>query len=602
MTAMAKQPVPEEAPAHTQGLGDELSIWFKLTPLLKGGLDNPMRILMHMAERYGPVIPINLANQRIVLLTDPEHFKYVLVTKADSYIKYFDGLKPIFGKSMITNDGVLWQKIRMPQQPAFHPDMFAEYIPYFLAAIRTKMDIWAQVAKSGETIEMVEQTWTLAADMICKALFDRDMPFNPHFVFKCVKTYTDVMNHKEIRLKRQAGEVFEITEEDAAKAMEVWASVPPAVFGADPREERERTLLKMIEAAVADPAVPEFDQQQAIDELKQYLWAGTETTALTLAWALYETARNPEAAERIRKEGETGLRRPRADGGRLLGLAYTRAVIQETMRLYPPIWGLIRVASEADEIGGKPINPGDRIVLFAYGAHHNPKLLGGARRSSARAVDGRRRQEAGEVQLPAVRRRQALVHRRRHEPGREHAGAVDPAAPLPARVRRQRAARHQRDRDADAQGRPHVQDPRAELRRRRRRLGKRAPRSDRRRGAIRLLHEIAQLHDAVGIRLAPVEDERLMPPQVVQNREPAAEHHRHEKDLHEIDVAVLERRLHGDRAADDPDVLRRGEPRLLQRPQHAARRRRHALRDLSQKLRRENEYRLAAYTASRPAP
>ena len=205
MTATAKQPAPEEDRAHTQGLGDESSIWFKLTPLLKGGRDNPMRILMQMAERYGPVIPVNLANQRIVLLTDPEHFKYVLVTKADSYIKYFDGLKPIFGKSMITNDGALWQKIRMPQQPAFHPDMFAEYIPYFLAAIRTKMDLWAKLAKSGETFEMVEQTWTLAADMICKALFDRDMPFNPHFVFKCVKTYTDVMNHKEIRLKRSGG-------------------------------------------------------------------------------------------------------------------------------------------------------------------------------------------------------------------------------------------------------------------------------------------------------------------------------------------------------------------------------------------------------------
>ena len=57
---------------------------------------------------------------------------------------------------------------------------------------------------------MVEQTWTLAADMICKALFDREMPFNPHFVFKCVKTYTNVMNHKAIRLKKVAGEEFEI--------------------------------------------------------------------------------------------------------------------------------------------------------------------------------------------------------------------------------------------------------------------------------------------------------------------------------------------------------------------------------------------------------
>ncbi len=371
---MSIQQSTQQKPSPAQGLGDESSIWFKLTALTKTDADNPMRILMQMADRYGPVIPVNIGNQRVVLLTEPEHFKHVLVAKADSYVKYFDGLKPIFGKSMITNDGALWQKIRMPQQPAFHPDMFAEYIPYFNQAIKAKMATWAEYARSGESFEMVEQTWTLAADMICKALFDRDMPFNPHFVFKSVKIYTDVMNHKEIRLKRQAGELFEVTDEDAAKAMEAWWSVPPAVIAADPREGRERTLLKMIQAAVADESFPEFDQEQAVDELKQYLWAGTETTALTLAWSLYETARHPEAAERIRREGEevVGDREPTAAD--YSALAYTRAVIQETMRLYPPIWGLIRVAAEHDVIGEKEVRPGDRIVLFAYGAHHNPKF------------------------------------------------------------------------------------------------------------------------------------------------------------------------------------------------------------------------------------
>jgi len=252
--------------------------------------------------------------------------------------------------------------------------MFAEYIPYFLAAIRTKMEAWGRLAETGETVEMVEQTWTLAADMICKALFDRDMPFNPHFVFKCVKTYTDVMNHKSIRLKKVAGEEFEITEENAAKAMEVWAGVPPEVIAADPREDRERTLLKMIEAAVADPSIPEFDRQQAVDELKQYLWAGTETTALTLAWALYLTSRQPEAADRIRREGEMtyGDREPTAAD--YSALAYTRAVIQETMRLYPPIWMLVRVAAKPDTIDGKEIRVGDKVALFAYGAHHSPKF------------------------------------------------------------------------------------------------------------------------------------------------------------------------------------------------------------------------------------
>jgi len=360
-------------PPNAHQLGEESSIWFNLTPLSKGGT-NPMTTLMRMAERYGGVIPMNMGNQRVVLLTEPDHFKRVLVTKVDDYIKYFDGLRPVFGKSMITHDGALWQKIRMPQQPAFHPDMFAEYIPYFLEAIRTKMENWRRLSQTGETIEMVEQTWTLAADMICKALFDRDMPFNPHFIFKCVKTYTDVGNHKSIRVRRVTGEDFEIAEEDTSKAMDEWAGVPPMVIAADPREARERTLLKMIQEAVADPAIPEFDQQQAVDELKQYLWAGTETTALTLAWALYLTARHPEAAERIRKEGEAtyGDREPTAAD--YSALAYTRAVIQETMRLYPPIWSLIRVAAKPDEIEGKEIRPGDRVVLFAYGAHHSAKF------------------------------------------------------------------------------------------------------------------------------------------------------------------------------------------------------------------------------------
>ncbi len=363
------------SPAHTQGLGEQESIWFKLSALHKGDNHNPMTVLMQLSERYGGVIPINMGNQRVVFLSEPEHFKRVLVQKVDDYIKYFDGLKPIFGKSMITHDGVLWQKIRMPQQPAFHPDMFAEYIPYFLSAIQTKMETWTELAKTGETVEMVEQTWTLAADMICKALFDREMPFNPHFVFKCVKTYTDVMNHKSVRLKKVAGEEFEITEESTAKAMEVWSGVPPEVFAADPHEHRNRTLLKMIEAAVADPAIPEFDQQQAIDELKQYLWAGTETTALTLAWALYEISRRPDVAERVREEGNRVYGNDKRDptAADYSALAYTRAIIQETMRLYPPIWGLIRVASKPDVIDGKEIREGDRVVLFAYGTHHNAK-------------------------------------------------------------------------------------------------------------------------------------------------------------------------------------------------------------------------------------
>src|SRR5450755_4182580 len=93
------------APSHGQGehgLGEEQSIWFKLTPLLSQ--ENPMQVLMALSDKYGGVVPINLKNHRIVLLSEPAHAQRVLVDNADNYIKYFDGLRPIFGKSMITVD------------------------------------------------------------------------------------------------------------------------------------------------------------------------------------------------------------------------------------------------------------------------------------------------------------------------------------------------------------------------------------------------------------------------------------------------------------------------------------------------------------------
>ncbi len=357
--------------SYSHGLGEEQSIWFKLTPLLNQ--ENPMKVLMDLSVKYGGIIPINLKNQRIVLLSDVDHFKQVLVQNADNYTKYFDGLRPVFGRSMITIDGALWQKIRRPQQAAFHPQMFEEYFPFLMAAIRSKADRWAGFAKSGETVEMVEETWTLAADMVCKALFDREMPFNPHFIFGAVKTYTDVTNHKKTRSKKVSGEIDEVEGEDVAQAMKHWGEVPDRVIGSRILDHRDKTLLSMILDAEADPEFPEFDHQQVVDELKQYLWAGTETTALTLAWSLYLLSQHPEAADRIRAEADEvcGDREPRWD--EVQNLSYTRMVIQETMRLYPPIWAFIRIAADDDVIDGHEIHAGDKIVMAAYLAHHNPK-------------------------------------------------------------------------------------------------------------------------------------------------------------------------------------------------------------------------------------
>lgn len=359
------------AHTHVQSLGEAESVWFKLGLLTNE--THPMQVLMRLSDRYGGCVPINIKDDRIFFISDVDGIEQVLVKHVDKYGKYFDGLRPIFGNSMITIDGALWQKIRMPQQPAFTPKMFGEYLPYLLSSVKDKTEEWARFAETGESINMLEETWGLAASMVCKALFDRQVPFNPQVIFRAVKTYTDVGQHRQIRQKKVAGQTEVSTAEGAADAILKWLSVPSTVLAAEGIGGRETTLLSMMRGAVANPDTPEFTEAQIIDEMKQYLWAGTETTALTLAWCFYLLHLNPHVAERIRREGEDtyGDRMPTWED--IHGLTYTRAVIQETMRLYPPIWSFMRQAVAEDEIGGHKVKPGDKMVMCAYIIHHHPK-------------------------------------------------------------------------------------------------------------------------------------------------------------------------------------------------------------------------------------
>ena len=217
----------------------------------------------------------------------------------------------------------------------------------------------------------------------------------------------------------------------------------------------------MLENAEADPNFPEFDRQQVIDEMKQYLWAGTETTALTLAWSLYLFSMHPEALERIRAEARAvcGDRDP--VWNEVQQLSYTRMVIQETMRLFPPIWALIRIAAGDDEIEGHKIKAGDKVVILTYVAHHSPKYWDEPEKFDPERFAPERAKKRVKYCLPALRRGQARLHRRCLVADREHAGAGAAPPPLHARICRAAAGEDPRHRDALPQRRPALQDPRA---------------------------------------------------------------------------------------------------------------------------------------------
>ncbi len=360
-----------DAVSHSRSRDDAPGIWRKLAVLRNSG--NPLALLMQLARRGDGCLPLQVKPQRVFLFTAVEHFKHVLATNSRNYGKYIDGMGPIFGNAMITMDGTPWQEMRALQQPAFHPDMISGYVPHFVTSIGSRMDAWTAAAETGP-VDICEETWALAADMTCRALFDRDTPFDPRAVYKAVKSFTNVTNHESVRFQRMDDERAGSDASAIARATETWGDLPKTILDAAPLRGCPHTLLGLIQGAAADHGAPSFDHQQVLDEIKQYIWAGTETTALMLAWALYLTSTHADVARRIRQEASDvfGDREPtQADYSKLV---FTRNVIQETMRIYPPIWSLTRKAEADDRIGDHDIKAGDTIVLCTYAAHHDPRF------------------------------------------------------------------------------------------------------------------------------------------------------------------------------------------------------------------------------------
>ena len=129
----------------------------------------------------------------------------------------------------------------------------------------------------------------------------------------------------------------------------------------------------LMEARDEESGEPMGDQQLRDEVMTIYL-AGHETTANALSWAWYLLSKNLEAAREVRAEASRVLGGRTAGSGDLSRLVYTRMVIDETLRLYPPAWILTRETVEDDGIGEYRISGGSKLLISPYVTHHRADL------------------------------------------------------------------------------------------------------------------------------------------------------------------------------------------------------------------------------------
>jgi cytochrome P450 len=137
-------------------------------------------------------------------------------------------------------------------------------------------------------------------------------------------------------------------------------------------QTEKRDLMAMLMGARDEDSGDPMNDTELRDEILAMFIAGHETTANTLTWLLYMLAQHPHVEKRVQEEVDAALADKPLSVSTIARLPYTRRVIQETMRLYPTIWNIVRSVGEDDTLDGYTLKSGSMLMVNTYGLHRHP--------------------------------------------------------------------------------------------------------------------------------------------------------------------------------------------------------------------------------------
>jgi len=340
---------------------------------IRGLRSSPLETLMALRDRYGDLAAIRFPQRgRFVLASHPDHVQHVLQSAHRRYRKSaaFQVLEDVLGMGLLTSDGEVWRTHRRLAQPAFHHDHVAGWATMMAAHTATHVARWADGQRIDVAHEMREVTLRIVGD----ALFSVDMTADRDAVGSALD---DTLAHSRRRLRSRLGPLVDPPTWSRHRSRRAAARLDDVVHGIiDGRDRAEPgdDLLGMLMAAEDADTGAVLDRGELRDEVMTFLLAGHETTAHALAWSLWLLAESGDAWREVRAELDEVL------GGRLPGiedldrLVWTRAVVDEGMRLYPPAWITARTPRDTDELAGHELTTTDMVNVSQWVTHRHPDV------------------------------------------------------------------------------------------------------------------------------------------------------------------------------------------------------------------------------------
>ena len=337
---------------------------------------DPLGTLQDLHRAYGDVLYSPLVNAPTYLLAHPDHVGYVLQTNHRNYrrSRNSDKLRRALGNGLLTNDGASWLQQRRLMQPAFHRKRIARFGETMTNETQKLLAQWQAKAPHEKPLDISSEMMRLTLDIVSRTMFGARVVQDAEHLGPAFTELQEETRRRQYVLVDLPEWVPLPKLRRAREARKTIEQVVTRIIDARRRSgvsEHDDLLSMLMNAKDADTGEP-MDDAQLRDEVRTIFFAGHETTSNALTWTWHLLARNPAAAAKLREELDhvLGGRLPTVDD--LPQLAYTKMVVEESMRLLPPVWALAREAIADDEVDGYRIPSGSTVVVSQFITHRHP--------------------------------------------------------------------------------------------------------------------------------------------------------------------------------------------------------------------------------------
>ncbi|MET0676683.1 MAG: cytochrome P450 [Bradyrhizobium sp.] len=311
------------------------------------------------------------------ILNAPDAIKHVLVDNYENYTRTPAGirvLRPILGNGLLISEGRAWKHQRRTLAPAFTPRAVTTLVPHMVAA--TEETIARLRAVSHAPVDLREAMQRMTLEIAGRTMFSFGMDRHGAALRDFVLEYGQRLarpHFLDLVLPLNWPSPQDLARARFRKRWTAFVAMLMAERRAAGKQEGApaRDLFDLMGDA-RDPETGEaFTDEQLGDQIATMILAGHETTATALFWALYLLALDPATQEEVAKEVRGATTNGAVDLDRL---KFTRAVMDETMRLYPPAFLIARAAAGSDMIGGFPVKAKDIVLIAPWLLHRHEKL------------------------------------------------------------------------------------------------------------------------------------------------------------------------------------------------------------------------------------